>query len=162
MYIELGIKEGATVISGGNVAKIPGHESGYFIEPTIFTNVRNDMRIAQEEIFGPVTMIMRWNDEADMIRMANDSTYGLGGGLWTRDFASAHRISRSLETGMVWVNRYYNFKPGQPIGGCKQSGFGREASMETLQHYTVSKSVVINLNEGSLNAFYAPPPTSET
>lgn len=159
-YIDVGLSEGATILTGGKAAKVPGLEDGLFIEPTLFIGVENDMRIAQEEIFGPVTGIIPWDDETEMIRMANDNQYGLGGGLWTRDLARAHRISRALETGMIWVNRYYNFKPGQPIGGYKQSGYGREGTFETLQHYTLTKSVVINLNEGALGAFHAPPPNA--
>jgi aldehyde dehydrogenase len=144
-YIELGVSEGATVHAGGVRAHIPGLEDGFFIEPTIFTDVRNDMRISQEEIFGPVTDILVWNDEDDMLREVNDSVYGLGGGLWTADLARAHRISRQMETGTVWVNRYYNSTIGQTVGGYKQSGFGREGSVEAmLNHYTVTKNVVIN------------------
>jgi hypothetical protein len=106
------------------------------------------MRIAREEIFGPVTGVIDWEDEADLLRSVNDSIYGLGGGLWTRSLARAHRISRGMETGTVWINRYYNFKPGQTIGGYKQSGFGRENALATLNDYTITKSVVINLDEG--------------
>lgn len=159
-YLQLGVAEGATALTGGHAATIPGFENGFFIQPTIFASVRNELRIAQEEIFGPVTAVMGWDDESEMLRQANDNIYGLGGGVWTRNLSRAHRISRALETGMVWVNRYYNFKPGQPIGGVKQSGFGREGTLETMSHYTVSKSVVINLEEGALGAFHAPPPTA--
>ena len=160
-YLELARREGATAITGGEEAAIAGHKGGFFVKPTIYTNVRNDMRIAQEEIFGPVTCIMRWNDENEMLQQANDSIYGLGGGIWTRNLTRAHRMARALETGTVWINRYYNFKPGLPIGGFKQSGYGREQCMETLQHYLVSKGVVVNLEEGPLGKFFAPPPTHE-
>jgi acyl-CoA reductase-like NAD-dependent aldehyde dehydrogenase len=146
-YIDLGRSEGAEVLHGGQPARIPGFDNGLFIEPTFFTNVRNDMKIAQEEIFGPVTDILIWNDEDDMITQVNDSIYGLAGGLWTRDLARAHRISRAMQTGTVWVNRYYNAQPGQGVGGYKQSGFGREGTLDTLDHYTVTKNVVINLDE---------------
>jgi aldehyde dehydrogenase len=152
-YIQLGKSEGAVALTGGGPANIAGLEKGLFIEPTIFVNVRNGMRIAQEEIFGPVTGVMDWEDEAELVRLANDSVYGLGGGLWTRDLARAHRISRALQTGIVWVNRYYNIKPGMPMGGYKQSGFGRENAMEALSAYTLTKSVVINLQEGMLHLF---------
>lgn len=146
-YLELGVREGAQPLAGGKAARIAGLEDGYFIEPTIFTGVRNSMRIAQEEIFGPVTSVIRWRDEADMLREVNDVEYGLAGGLWTNDLRRAHRISRAMETGAVWVNRYYNFKAGMPGGGYKQSGFGREMCLETLNHYTLTKSVVINLDD---------------
>jgi acyl-CoA reductase-like NAD-dependent aldehyde dehydrogenase len=146
-YLELGPREGARAFFGGKVAQVDGHADGYFIEPTIFTDVRNDMRIAQEEIFGPVTSVMRWKDEDEMLRLANDTEYGLGGGIWTQNLTRAHRLVRGLETGMIWVNRYYNFKSGLPLGGYKQSGFGREGCLDTLKHYTVEKAVVINLEE---------------
>jgi len=149
-YIDVGVSEGATVHAGGVRAHVPGLEDGFFIEPTIFTDVRNDMRIAQEEIFGPVTDVLVWNDEDDMLREVNDSDYGLGGGLWTADLARAHRISRQMETGTIWVNRYFNSTIGQSVGGYKQSGFGREGSIDTmLDHYTVTKNVVINLAPAS-------------
>ncbi|KRB85473.1 aldehyde dehydrogenase [Sphingomonas sp. Root710] len=144
-YLDLAPQEGASIFFGGNAASIAGQENGYFIEPTIFTDVRNNMRVAQEEIFGPVTSVIRWTDEEDMLRQVNDVEYGLAGGLWTNDLRRAHRISRAMETGMVWINRYYNIKPGTPTGGFKQSGFGRESCLETLNHYTHTKSVVVNL-----------------
>lgn len=156
-YIDLGRSEGAVAAAGGGPAKIAGLEDGLFIQPTIFTNVRNDMRIAQEEIFGPVTGVIEWDDEADMIRQVNDSPYGLAGGVWTRNLTQAHRLSRAIETGTVYINRYYNMKPGQPTGGYKQSGFGREYCLETLDHFTVTKSVVINLEEGPIGFFQARP-----
>lgn len=152
-YLELGQKEGATLARGGGAAQVAGLGDGFFIEPTIFTNVTNDMTIARDEVFGPVSMVLRWNDETDMLRQANDSIYGLGGGLWTRDIGRAHRIARGLETGTVWVNRYYNFMGNMPIGGYKQSGFGREFSHEVLNHYTLTKSVIVNLEEGAIGMF---------
>jgi aldehyde dehydrogenase len=159
-YFDIGREEGATTLIGGKAAKIDGFEDGLFIEPTLFTNMRNNMRIAQEEIFGPVTDIFTWTDEAEMLRQVNDNIYGLGGGLWTQNLTAAHRITRAMETGMIWVNRYYNFQPGQSIGGYKQSGFGRENAFETLNHYTQTKSVVINLEPGAMGAFNAPPPAA--
>ena len=152
-YLELGPKEGATLLMGGKAAKVPGFEKGYFIEPTIFTDVKNNMRIAQEEIFGPVSTVITWKDDEEVVRMANDSTYGLGGGLWTQNLRRAHRISQAIETGTIWVNRYYNFVPGMPVGGYKQSGFGREFAQEVLHHYTLTKSVIINLEEGPIGVF---------
>jgi aldehyde dehydrogenase len=146
-YIDLGNSEGADLLAGGKPARVDGFEHGLFIEPTFFTNVHNDMKIAQEEIFGPVTDILVWDDEDDMIAQVNYSIYGLAGGLWTRDLARAHRISRAMQTGTVWVNRYYNFQQGQGVGGYKQSGFGREGTLATLDHYTLTKNVVINLDE---------------
>lgn len=152
-YIELGRTEGAQAVHGGGKASISGFEDGLFLQPTIFTGVRNDMRIAQEEIFGPVTGVIAWDDEAELLQDVNSSVYGLGGGLWTRDLGRAHRISRAMETGTVWVNRYYNVRPGMPLGGYKQSGFGRENTFDTLQHYTHTKCVVIGLHEGEIGIF---------
>lgn len=161
-YLELGPQEGARAFFGGKAAAIEGLSDGYFIEPTIFTEVRNDMRIAQEEIFGPVTSVIRWRDEDDMLKEANATEYGLAGGIWTQNLTRAHRISRGLETGMIWINRYYNFKPGMPLGGYKQSGFGREGTLATLDNYTVSKAVVINLEEPRADyAVRAPAPNAE-
>ena len=111
------------------------------------------MRIAREEIFGPVTSVISWKDEDDMMKVANDTNYGLAGGIWTRDIARAHRMARKLETGTVWINRYYNLKANMPLGGYKQSGFGREFSHEVLNHYTQTKSVVVNLQEGRTGMF---------
>jgi acyl-CoA reductase-like NAD-dependent aldehyde dehydrogenase len=159
-FIEEGKRDGAHALMGGGPAKIEGLENGLFIQPTVFTKVRPDMSIAAEEVFGPVTDIFTWDNEADMLSQVNDHVYGLGGGLWTQDLTRAHRISRAMETGMIWVNRYYNFKPGQSIGGVKQSGFGREGAFETLMHYTTTKSVVINLEQGGYGDFHAPPPNA--
>ena len=111
------------------------------------------MRIAREEIFGPVTSVITWSDEDEMMKQANDTSYGLAGGVWTANLNRAHRISRGLETGTVWVNRYYNMQANMPVGGYKQSGFGREFSHEVLNHYTQTKSVVINLQEGRVGMF---------
>lgn len=152
-YLELGPKEGATLLMGGKAAKVSGFDKGYFIEPTIFTDVKNNMRIAQEEIFGPVSTVITWKDDEEVVRMANDTTYGLGGGLWTQNLRRAHKITQAIETGTIWVNRYYNFVPGMPVGGYKQSGFGREFAQEVLHHYTLTKSVIINLEEGSIGVF---------
>jgi aldehyde dehydrogenase len=149
-YLDLAREEGAEVICGGGPAEIEGFENGFFIQPTVLDNVSSNMRVACEEIFGPVISVIAWDDEADMLREVNDVEYGLGGGLWTKNLSRAHRISRAMETGTVWINRYFNMKAGQPIGGYKQSGFGRENALETLNHYTVSKSVVVNLVDGPL------------
>lgn len=152
-YLQLAVEEGATVFAGGARSADASLAGGHYIQPTIFTNVANDMRIAQEEIFGPVTSVISWKDEDDMMVQANRTTYGLAGGVWTRDIARAHRIARKLETGTVWVNRYYNLKPNMPLGGYKQSGFGREFSHEVLNHYTQTKSVVVNLQDGKTGMF---------
>ncbi len=155
-YLELGPREGAKVVLGGQRAQVPGLEKGLFIQPTIFDQVDNSMRIAQEEIFGPVVSVISWKDDDEVIRLANDSIYGLGGGIWTSDVTRAHRMACALETGTIWINRFYNFLGGMPIGGYKQSGFGREFAHEVLDHYTLTKSVIINLAPGPLGVFGQP------
>ncbi|MCF6385633.1 aldehyde dehydrogenase family protein [Mycobacterium sp. MBM] len=141
-YIDIGRNEGAQVLCGGDRATVPGLENGWFVQPTVFTNVQNNMRIAQEEIFGPVTDIIGWSDETAMLNEVNDTRYGLAGGVWTSDLSRAQRISRAMDTGTVWVNRYFNLTPGQAIGGVKESGFGREGTLGTVvDHYTVQKVV---------------------
>ncbi len=145
-YLDLGQAEGATFLAGGGRAHVPGLAQGLFIQPTLLGNVRNDMRVMQEEIFGPVSGVIEWDDEDEMLRQVNDTEFGLAGGLWTRDLNRAHKICRRMETGMIWVNRYLNFKPNQAMGGIKASGFGREAVRSTIEHYTHTKSVVLNLD----------------
>jgi aldehyde dehydrogenase len=155
-YLDIGRGEGAKVLTGGARASVPGLPNGFFMQPTLFVDVKNSMRIAQEEIFGPVTSVITFDEEEEVLRMANDSEYGLGGGLWTQDLARAHRMARALETGTVWVNQYYNFIGNMSLGGYKMSGFGREFSHEVLNHYTQTKSVVINLRAGPLGVFTPP------
>ncbi|WP_175777298.1 aldehyde dehydrogenase [Burkholderia anthina] len=152
-YLEDGPREGATVLTGGGRASVPGYENGLFIQPTVFVDVKNTMKIAQEEIFGPVTSVLTWKDDDEVIRLANESVYGLGGGIWTSNLGRAHRMACALETGTVWINRYYNFLGGMPIGGYKQSGFGREFAHEVLNHYTLTKSVIVDLQPGALGIF---------
>jgi aldehyde dehydrogenase len=152
-YIELGQQEGATMVTGGRPAHPEGFENGFYIEPTLFTNVDNSMRIAQEEIFGPVNTVIRWSDENEMIRQANDTKYGLASGVWTRDLAAAHRISGAIEAGVCWVNRYFNFRPNLGGGGIKKSGFGLQFGLETLNQYTYPKCVTINLDDSPLGVF---------
>lgn len=152
-YLEIGAEEGATALTGGQRATVPGFDGGYFVEPTIFTDVTRDMTIAQEEIFGPVTCVFPWKSEEQVLEMANDSIYGLGGGIFSTDLARTHRLTRGLQTGTVWVNRYYNFVQGQAFGGYKQSGFGREGSAEAIGHYTLTKGVVINLQDGPIGLY---------
>lgn len=150
-YLQIGRDEGARTLMGGKPAQVAGLPNGYFIEPTIFVDVHNSMRIAQEEIFGPVSSVIRWKDEEEMIRLANDTEYGLAGGLWTRDLTRALRLAKAMDTGKIWINRYGNFKPGIPLGGIKASGFGREGSLATLGMYTIEKAVVISLEEASVS-----------
>jgi acyl-CoA reductase-like NAD-dependent aldehyde dehydrogenase len=145
-YFEVARAEGAAIVTGGEAARGGALDRGWFIKPTIFDHVRNDMRVAREEIFGPVTSVLTWDDEADMLAQANDSRYGLAGAIWTRNLSRAHRITRELETGVIWVNSFYNMQPGMPVGGYKESGYGREFAWDVLRDYTITKSVIINLS----------------
>jgi len=145
-YIELGRKEGAKLLLGGGPPEDPALRKGYYVMPTIFTEVENSMRIAQEEIFGPVLCVLRWSDEKAMIEQANDVQYGLCAGIWTRDLLKAHRTARELEAGYIWINQYDVFPYGAPFGGYKQSGVGRELAFETLYHYTQLKNVNVDLS----------------
>ena len=117
------------------------------MRPTLLGNVTNDMRVARDEIFGPVAVIIKFKTEDEVIRMANDSVYGLAGGVWTRDINRAIRVSRAIETGRMWVNTYNSVPAGAPFGGYKASGIGRETHKVILEHYTQMKNIIINLSE---------------
>ena len=119
--------------------------TGYFVEPTIFTGVRNDMRIAQEEIFGPVVSVIPFKDVEDAVAQGNDTQFGLAAAVWTRDISKAHRAAAALKAGSVWVNCYQEGDNSTPFGGYKQSGFGREKGSASLDLYTQLKSVVVKL-----------------
>jgi aldehyde dehydrogenase (NAD+) len=144
-YIASGKQEGATVVAGGERADI-GTGKGYFVQPTVFADVRPEMTIAREEIFGPVLAAIEFADLDEAIAKANDSQYGLAAGVWTRDIKKAHYVARKLQAGTVWVNTYNVYDTAAPFGGYKQSGFGREMSAHALQHYTQVKSVWVDLN----------------
>lgn len=140
-YIEAGKQEGATLLCGGNEVSVPGCEEGHFIEPTIFVNVTNDMKIAQEEIFGPVLCVIRYSELEDAIRMANDTIYGLAAGVWTKDVNKAYDVARKLQAGVVWINDWHMLRSDAPFGGYKQSGIGREMGKDSLDAYTQVKHV---------------------
>ncbi len=151
-YLDLAREEGATVLLGGAASQRPGLEDGYFIEPTILGDVDNAMRIAREEIFGPVMGVIRFKDEEDAVRIANDSDFGLGAGVWTENMRRAIRVAHKLEAGSVYVNSYRVVSYMSPFGGYKNSGLGRENGLEAIKEYLQTKSVWFSLNET------APPP----
>lgn len=143
-YFESGKAEKATVAFGGEKAQVPGCD-GYFVQPTVFTDVNNDMRIAREEIFGPVLSAIPFKDKDDVIKQANKTIYGLAAGIWTNDIKKAHRVARAVRAGTVWINTYNAFDMGAAWGGYKQSGIGRELGRHALELYTEHKSVWVQL-----------------
>ncbi len=143
-YVAKGKREGAKLATGGGIPKLSECNNGFFIEPTIFDHVDNKSSIAQEEIFGPVLSVIRYKTVDDAIRMANDSIYGLGGGVWSKDTEKAMHVARRLRTGTVWVNEWHLLNERAPFGGYKQSGIGREFGIDGLKEYTESKHVHID------------------
>ena len=146
-YMKLGVEEGATLAIGGGPARLQGFENGFFVEPTVFTDVRDDMRIAREEIFGPVMCVLDFEDEAEAVRRANDTEMGLSAGVFTRDIQRAHRAVAALQAGSCWINTY-NLSPVEvPFGGVKKSGIGRENARAAVEHYTQLKSVYVEAGD---------------
>jgi len=143
-YIETGKSEGAKLVAGGVRASVDGSK-GYFVEPTVFDGVKNEMKIAQEEIFGPVLATISFDDVEQVAELANANPYGLAAAIWTSDLKKAHTLTRRLKAGIVWVNTYGMMDAAVPFGGYKQSGFGRELGMHAIEHYTELKSVWMNL-----------------
>jgi len=143
-YIDIGKREGANIAVGGGIPTDPALAKGFFVEPTLFVGVQNTMRIAQEEIFGPVLAIMKYRTVDEAIAMANDSIYGLGGGVWSRDNEKAMQVARRLRAGTVWINEWHLISEKAPFGGYKQSGIGREFGIEGLKEYTEAKHLHID------------------
>jgi aldehyde dehydrogenase (NAD+) len=152
-YIDIAKQEGAELLLGGGPATRPECGSGWFVEPTVFGGVSNSMRIAQEEVFGPVLSIIPFDDEAEAVAIANDTRFGLGSGVWTRDIGRAHRMAERIQAGTVWVNCYRAVSYMSPFGGYKDSGHGRENGLEAVNEYLQTKSVWINTGAETANPF---------
>jgi aldehyde dehydrogenase (NAD+) len=144
-YIESGVQEGARLVCGGKRRIVEGFENGYYIEPTIFAEVHNDMKIAKEEIFGPVLSVIRYATVEEAIEIANDTIYGLAGGVWSKDVNKAMKIARELKAGTIWINDWHMMRSDAPFGGYKQSGFGRELGRHALDEYSQVKHVHCSL-----------------
>ena len=146
-YVKIGEEEGGRIITGGKKVLADNLANGEFVEPTLIESKDNNSRIAQEEIFGPVATVIKFKTEEDVIRMANDSEYGLGGGVWTKDINRALRVAQAIETGRVWVNCYNILPAGAPFGGYKSSSIGRETHQMMLDAYTQVKNIYISTRE---------------
>jgi aldehyde dehydrogenase len=152
-YINLGKEEGAELLIGGDENKLGGDlDNGYYIKPTVFKGT-NKMRIFQEEIFGPVLAVTTFKTTEEAIEIANDTLYGLGAGVWTRDAHELYQVPRAIHAGRVWVNSYHAYPAGAPFGGYKQSGIGRENHKMMLAHYRQTKNMLISYNKNKLGFF---------
>ncbi len=152
-YIDVAKQEGAQLSLGGTPATRPECGEGWFVEPTIFSGVNNQMRIAREEVFGPVLSVIPFEDEEDAVAIGNDSTYGLAAGVWTTSIKRALRTSERLEAGSVWVNTYRAVSYMSPFGGYKRSGIGRENGQDAIWSYLQTKSVWISTADSVANPF---------
>ena len=152
-YFDIGRAEGARLVTGGERAVEGDLRSGYFVRPTVFADVDNRMRIAREEIFGPIAAIIPFDSEEEAIAIANDTPYGLTAGLWTRDLARAHRVAAQIDAGSVWVNTYRFIRWPIPYGGMKQSGWGRENGIEALDSYLETKATAVSLTGQFANSY---------
>jgi aldehyde dehydrogenase (NAD+) len=145
-FVDEAVAQGAELAVGGKRADVEGLPGGYFVSPTVLTGVRREMHVAQEEVFGPVLSVVTWEDEEELVEVANDVRYGIAAGIWTSDTARAMALASRLEVGSVWINTYGMFDVTVPFGGRKQSGGGRELGHEALKPYLVAKSVWVNLD----------------
>jgi len=152
-YVKIGLDEGARVVTGGERAELGGDLSGgYYVAPTIFTG-HNAMRVFQEEIFGPVVAVTSFTDYDDAINIANDTLYGLGAGVWSRDGNTAYRAGRDIKAGRVWTNCYHQYPAHAAFGGYKQSGIGRENHKMMLDHYQQTKNLLVSYSDQALGFF---------
>lgn len=148
-YIKIGTEEGAEVITGGMTLEVDGNNKGAFLAPTLLGNVDNNMRVAKEEIFGPVASVIKFKTIEEVIELANDSEYGLGGGVWSTNINTALKVARGIETGRIWVNTYNQIPAGAPFGGVKKSGYGRETHKMMLDAYSQTKNIYISTKEAT-------------
>jgi len=149
-YVQLGLDEGGRLLCGGSRPTGGYYDHGSYYLPTVFEGLSNQTRLCREEIFGPVLALLPWQNEDDLIAQCNDNDYGLASGIWTRDYKTAWRLGRALDTGTVWVNTYKLFSVSTPFGGVKLSGVGREKGRLGLLEYTAQKSFYWGTNEGPL------------
>lgn len=152
-YIKIGLEEGGELVTGGERYTENGCDKGFFMKPTILISKTNAARVCQEEIFGPVVVVQKFKTVDEVIELANDSVYGLGGGVFTSSLNTAMKVSRGVQTGRVWVNTYNAIPAGAPFGGYKQSGIGRETHKVMLEHYSQTKNIMINLKEGTTGLY---------
>jgi aldehyde dehydrogenase len=152
-YVDIGLQEGAELLIGGHPAQVADEFSdGYYFEPTVLKG-HNKMRIFQEEIFGPVLAVTTFKDEAEALSIANDTLYGLGAGVWTRDGNRAYRMGRAIKAGRVWTNCYHLYPAGAAFGGYKMSGVGRENHQMMLEHYSQTKNLLVSYSPKALGFF---------
>ena len=152
-YIKIGLEEGGELVTGGERYTENGCDKGFFLKPTILISKTNAARVCQEEIFGPVVVVQKFKTVDEVIELANDSVYGLGGGVFTGSLNTAMKVSRGVQTGRVWVNTYNAIPAGAPFGGYKESGIGRETHKVMLEHYSQTKNIMINLKEGTTGLY---------
>ena len=159
-FVDIAREEGGRIALGGSApALAPPLDNGFFVEPTIVADARNDMRCAQEEIFGPVAVVVPFGDESDAVDKANDIPFGLGSAVWTRDVARAHRVASKIEAGMVWINDHHRLDPASPWGGVKESGIGREGGTESFEDFTHIRSVMVRTAETEVDWYGDERPT---